>query len=194
MLPVRPLCLRPAPYPLVQFLRHGSTKRKAKRGKNEAVESVANRRLRAKRKLEKELDKRRKRYEKLLSAQKAKFSFPEYKLRPDVLPFGTGMGVLRGLAAREGIFVRSWGSRFLGERKVVATVRIVPNEKVVKPLKGRVKFPHPVVKGSGKEAKKKQRIAVIVEDPEQIEAAKRAEMTIGGKDYVEKVSPQSKFI
>lgn len=67
----------------------------------------------------------------------------------------------------------------------MAMVRVVPNDHNPKGIKGRVKFPHPVSTGSGKEGKK-ERIAVVVEG-EQAEVARKAGMIVGGKEYLDKV-------
>jgi hypothetical protein len=173
--PVRPLQIRTA-----------TTKRKKKSKSGEFQEKDADRRLRLKRKLEKELDKKRKRHERTEAARKAQFRLPPHEPRPDSVPFGTAMGVLRGWHARQGIFVRSRAASWTGETKVIAAVRVVPNDHNPRGLKGKVKFPHPVV-FSSKEGKK-ERIAAIVEKDE-VDAARAAGMIVGGKEYLDEVLP-----
>jgi hypothetical protein len=79
----------------------------------------------------------------------------------------------------------------VGETKVVAAVRIVPNSHNPKGIKGKVQFPHPVVFGK-KDGGKKERVAVILEGGEGAEDARKAGMIIGGKEYLEKVALYSK--
>lgn len=165
-------------------IRTATTKRKKKVKPGEFQEKDADRRLRLKRKREKELDKKRKRFEKVEASKRAQFKLPPYTPRPDAVPFGTGMRVLRGWHARQEIFVRSTASGWTGETKVVAAVRIVPNEHNPRGVKGRVQFPHPVV-FSSKEGKK-ERIAAIVEGDEA-DAARAAGMIVGGKEYLDQV-------
>lgn len=98
------------------------------------------------------------------------------------------MRLLRGWAAKGEIFVRSRTARWIGETKVVAMVRVVPNNHSPRGIKGKVKFPHPVVFGK-KDGAKKERIAVILDGVEGAEEAKKAGMIVGGKEYLEKVCP-----
>jgi hypothetical protein len=188
ILHVRP---RLAQTPLVslQSIRHkgGKRKKKNKAGGGQQ-ETRAERLFRAKTKLKKTLELKRKRHDKLLAAQKAVFRLPPHEPRPDAIPFGTAMFLLRGLAAKQQLFVRSRAASWTGETKVVAALRVVPNDHHPRGVKGRVKFPNPVVSAS-KEGKK-ERIAAIVEG-DQAEAAKKAGMIVGGKDYLDKVTARA---
>jgi hypothetical protein len=141
--------------------------------------------LREKAKLKKALDLKRKKHEKALAAQKALFRLPPHEPRPDAIPFGTAMFLLRGLSAKQQIFVRSRAAGWTGETKVVAMVRVVPNDHHPRGIKGRVKFPRPVVTATT--SGKKERIAAIVEG-EQADVAKKAGMIVGGKEYLDKVT------
>jgi hypothetical protein len=165
-------------------VRHKGSKRKKKLQPGEVRETAQEKRLRLRRKLDKELDKKRKKHEKLEAQLRARFRLPLYTARPDAVPFGSAIGLLRGWGAKQEIFVRSSAASWAGETKVVAMVRIVPNDHNPRGLKGRVKFPHPVVFGGTKG--KKERIAVIAEG-DGVEEAKKAGMIVGGKDYLEKV-------
>jgi hypothetical protein len=200
MIPIRRICLRlqrpsiltssihpPNPFPpiTIQSVRHATTKRKKKVKSGEFNEKDADRRLRLKRKREKELEKKRKKYEKSEAARKALFRLPPHTPRPDAIPFGTAMQLLRGWSAKQQIFVQSSAARWKGETKVVAMVRVVPNDHHPRGVKGKVKFPHPVVSGS-KEGKK-ERIAVILDDEGAQDEAQAAGMIVGGKEYLEKV-------
>jgi len=198
MIPLRRLCLRtrtsstifahpippPTPLSLPIQIRTATTKRKKKVKPGEYVEKDAVRRLRLKRKAEKELEKKRKKFEKAQAARKALFRLPPHEPRPDSIPFGTAMRILRGWHARQAIFVRGSAASWTPETKVVAAVRVVPNEHNPRGLKGKVQFPHPVV-FSSKDGKK-ERIAAIAEG-EESEAAKAAGMIVGGKEYLEEV-------
>jgi ribosomal protein L1 len=95
------------------------------------------------------------------------------------------MHLLRGWSAKQQIFVQSSAARWAGNTKVVAMVRVVPNDHHPRGIKGKVKFPHPIVSGS-KEGKK-ERIAVILSGDEGFEEAKAAGMIVGDKDYLDKV-------
>lgn len=158
--------------------------RKKKKKSGVFVEKDHVRRLRLKRKAEKELDKKRQRLAKEEATRRAQFRLPRHIPRPDAIPFGTAMKVLRGWGAKQEIFVRSTAARWTGETKVVAMVRVVPNNHNPKPIRGRVKFPFPVVVGKGA---KKERIAAIVEEGEEIEMAKKAGMITGGREYLDQV-------
>jgi hypothetical protein len=202
MIPIRRICLRlqrpsiltssihpPIPFPpvTIQSVRHATTKRKKKVKAGEFSEKDSDRRLRLKRKLEKDLEKKRKKYEKAEAARKALFRLPPHTPRTDAIPFGTAMQLLRGYSAKQEIFIQSSAARWRGETKVVATVRVVPNDHHPRGVKGRVKLPHPVVSGS-KEGQK-ERIAVILDDKEAIAQARSAGMIPGGKEFLEKVCP-----
>jgi hypothetical protein len=171
---------------LPQSVRHKSTgKRKKKLPPGvKYVEKESQQRLRLKLKGIKDREIKRKKYERLVAAQKAAFKLPPHEPRPDAIPFGTAMFLLRGWSAKQEIFVRSRAASWTPETKVVAMVRVVPNDHHPRGIKGRVKFPFPVVGGS-KESKK-ERIVAIVEG-EQEAAAKQAGMIVGGKEYLEKV-------
>lgn len=86
--------------------------------------------------------------------------------------------------------MRSTASGWTGETKVVATLRIVPNENNPRGIKGRVQFPHPVVFTS--KERKKERIAAIVEGDEA-DAARAAGMIVGGKEYLDQVLNTKEF-
>jgi hypothetical protein len=163
-------------------------RKKKKKNPNDFVEKESAKRLRLKLKAQKELDKKRKKLEKETAARLAQFKLPPHMPRPDAVPFGTAMRILRGWGAKSEIFVRSTASRWVGETKVVAMVRVVPNDHQRRGFKGRVQFPHPVVFGKKKKEEKKVRIAVVVEGEEAEEAGK-AGMIVGGKEYLEKVIP-----
>ena len=180
MLPIRGRCLRriqgpssllltpihrPPLITTVESIRHGTQVRKRKKKSGEFVEKEADKRLRLKRKFEKELDKKRQKIEKAKAARLALFKLPPHKPRPDAVPFGTAMTILRGWGAKSEIFVRSKAARWAGETKVVAMVRVVPNDHHPRGIKGLVQFPHPVVLKK-RDAGKKERIAVILEGKE----------------------------
>jgi hypothetical protein len=201
MLPIRGKCLRRIPIPssllltpihrptliaTAESIRHGTQVRKRKKKSGEFVEKEADKRLRLKRKFEKELDKKRQKVEKAKATRLALFKLPPHKPRPDAVPFGTAMQLLRGWGAKSEIFVRCKAARWTGETKVVAMVRVVPNDHNPRGIKGKVQFPHPVVLQK-KEGAKKERIAVILEGEEGSEEARKAGMIIGGKDYLDKV-------
>lgn len=174
---------------IFQSIRHKATVRKKKKGSSEFQEKDADRRLRLKRKFLKEQDKKRQKIEKLKAAQLAVFKLPPHSPRPDAIPFGTAMRLLRAWGIKSEIFVRSTSSRWSGETKVVAAVRVVPNDHHPKGIKGKVKFPFPVVLGEGTKKKKvkKERIVVILEGEEGVEEARKAGMIVAGKDYLDKV-------
>jgi hypothetical protein len=181
-----PIIPRPNPISLpIITIRNKTTKRKKKVKKGDHIEKDADRRLRLKRKLEKELEKKRKKYEKSLAQQRSQFRLPPHTPRPDAIPIGSALHVLRGLHSKQGIFVRSVASSWMAETKIVAMVRMVPNDHSPRGVKGRVKFPHPVVVGGV--GGKKERIAVVVEG--EGGEAKRAGMIVGGKEYLEQVFP-----
>jgi hypothetical protein len=136
--------------------------------------------------MQKELDKKRKKHERAEASRKAQFRLAPHEPRPDSVPYGMAMRVLRGWHARQGIFVRSTAANWTEETKVVAAVKVVPNDHNPRAIKGKVKFPHPVV--LSKNEGKKQRIAAIAEG-EEAEAAKAAGMIVGGKEYIEEVLP-----
>ena len=83
--------------------------------------------------------------------------------------------------------MRSRAASWTPETKVVAMVRVVPNDHHPRGIKGRVKFPFPVVSGS-KEGKKERIVAIVEGDQEA--AAKKAGMIVGGKDYLDKARPR----
>jgi hypothetical protein len=206
MLPFRGRCLRlhrqstlllsplPPPtslfLPAVQIVRQKATIRKKKKKSGEFQEKESVKRLRLKRKLLKEQDKKLKKIEKLKASKLAEFKLPPHQPRPDAIPFGTAMRLLRAWGAKGEIFVRSRTARWAGETKVVAMVRVVPNDHSPRGIKGLVQFPHPVVFGK-KDGAKKERIAVILDSGEGSEEAKKAGMVVGGKEYLEKVCPSS---
>lgn len=167
-----------------QTIVHKTTVRKKKNKSGEVSEKDSVKRLRLKRKVEKEKEKKRRRLEKEAAERKARFRLPPLLPRPDAVPFGTALRILRGWGVKQSIFVRSIASRWAGETKVVALVRVVPNEHNPKPIRGRVVFPHPPVLKT-KEGKK-ERIAIIVEE-EKNEEATKAGMIVGGEAYLEKV-------
>jgi hypothetical protein len=177
-----PIYSRPIPVLPTQFRTAATLRKKKKAGIH--IEKDADRRLRLKLKLRKELDKKKSKHQKWVSTLAARFKLPPHKPRPDAVPFASAMALLRGWGAKQAIFVNSKAAGWVGETKVVAQVRVVPNDHHPRGLKGKVKFPHPVVFGGGK--KKKERIAVIVEG-EDVEDAKKAGMIVGGKEYLAKV-------
>jgi hypothetical protein len=157
--------------------------RKQKKGSSVFVEKDSVRRRREKLKLQKEIERRRRNHESRKATERAKFRLRPFLPRPDAVPFGTAMQLLRGMAVKQEIFVRSVTNRWKGETKVVAQIRVVPNAHSVKPLKGIVQFPYPVV---FKKKDKSERIAVIVGDKD-LENAKKAGMIPKGKEYIEEV-------
>jgi len=163
---------------------HKTTQRKKKAKSGESTEKESVRRLRLKRKAEKEKEKKRRKLAKEAAIRRAKFRLPPYKPRPDAIPFGTAMQILRGWGAKQGIFVRSTAARWAGETKVMAMVRVVPNDHHPRMIKGRVEFPHPPVL-KVKEGKK-ERVAIIVEE-DKTEEAKKSGMIVGGEGYLENV-------
>ena len=176
--------------PIFVSVRHKATIRKKKKKSGEFVEKDADRRLRLKRKFIKEQDKKRQKIEKEKALKQAQFKLPPHAPRPDAVPFGTAMRLLRSWLAKPQIFVRSTAHRWVGETKVVAAVRIVPNDHNPRGIKAKVQFPHPVVFGK-KDGGKKERVAVILEGGEGAEEARKAGMIVGGKEYLEKVTPPS---
>lgn len=170
--------------PSIMAVRHATTKRKKKVGKGEFVEKESERRLRLKRKREKEMAIKRKKYEKVLAQKRAQFKLAPHTPRPDSVPYGTAMALLRGWGAKQSLFVRSAAASWAPETKIVAMVRVVPNDHNPRGIKGRVQFPHPVV-SSNKESKK-ERVAVIAVG-DKVEEAKKAGMIVGGKEYLDQV-------
>lgn len=200
MLPSRGRCLRrivaspvlltpihrPPLITALESIRHGTQVRKRKKKSGEFVEKEADKRLRLKRKFEKELDKKRQKIEKIKAARLSLFKLPPHKPRPDAVPFGTAMQILRGWGAKSEIFVRCKAARWAGETEVVAMVRVVPNDHNPRGIKGKVQFPHPVVLRK-RDGTKKERIAVILEGEEGSSEARKAGMIVGGKEYLDKV-------
>ena len=163
--------------------------RKKKKNTQEFVEKPAAKRLRLKLKRIKEQDIKRKKIEKQLAAAKARFRLTPYWPRPDAVPFGSAMRLLRAMHGKQEIFVRSTAARWIGETRVVAMVKVVPNSNTPKVIRGKVELPHGVSEGRGKNGgrKKEERVAIIVEGEEEAEKAKEAGMIHGGKEYLEKV-------
>jgi hypothetical protein len=171
--------------------------RKKRKKKAKPAETKNKRMLRLKAKAEKELDKKRKRAEARLAAQKAAFRLPAHEPRPDGVPLGTALGLLRGWHGKAGIFVRGTAFQWAGETKVVALVRVARNAAQVKPLRGKVQFPFPVVFGEGQkrrdgggdkiEKQKKKKVMVILAEEESVEEAKKAGFIVGTKDNLDEV-------
>jgi len=163
--------------------------RKKKKKSHEFVEKPAAKRLRLKLKRLKEQDIKRKKIEKQLAAARARFRLPAYIPRPDAVPLATAMRLLRTMHAKQEIFVRSRAARWLGETRVMAAVKVVPNSNTPRGFKGKLELPHKVAVGAVKEGgkKKKERVAIIVDGEEEGEKAREAGMIYGGKEYLEKV-------
>jgi hypothetical protein len=171
-------------------------KRKKNKG-GKPAETKNKRMLRLKAKAEKELDKKRKKAEARELALKAAFRLAPHEPRPDGVPLGTALGLLRGWHAKAGIFVRGTAFQWAGETKVVALVRVVRNAGQVRPLRGKVQFPFPVVFGEGQrrrtgdgdkaEKKKKKRMMVILAEGESVEQAEKAGFIVGTKDNLDEV-------
>ena len=189
----RPSILLPKLAPQVnlfpnQLVRHKTSKRKRKLKPGE--EKAADRRLRLKKQFKKDMEKKRFNHEKRVAADRAKFRLPPHEPRPDAVPFGTAIRLLRGWLAPADIFVRSKAAPWAPETMVIAMVRVVPNDNNPRTLRGRVKFPHPVVDKS-KEGKK-ERIVAIAEGA-AADQARQAGMVVGGQDYLDKVSHLEKL-
>jgi len=214
MLPLLGRCLRLAPQfpplvlnptlhrpflPLLTHQRHQLRfkgmvqKRKKRKGNAKPTESENAKRLRLKLKTQKELDKKRKRAEERVLARKTAFRLRPYEPRPDALPLGTALAVLRGWQAKAGIFVRSTAFRWAGETKVVALVRVARNSAQPRQLRGILQFPFPVVSVGGtaerggrtegarekEKNNKKKRMMVILDEGENVEDAQKAGMMVG---------------
>jgi hypothetical protein len=159
-----------------------------KKKSEEFVEKPAVKRLRLKLKRLKEQDIKRKKIEKQLAAARARFRLPPYIPRPDTVPFAAAMRLLRAMHGKQEIFVRSRAARWIGETRVMAEVRVVPNSNTPRGFRGKLELPNKVSDGAGKEGgKKKERVAIVVEGEEEVQKAKEAGMIYGGKEYLEKV-------
>lgn len=192
-----PSLRRPPPPLLATQQRWGTMIRKRKKNKGGKPAETKNKRmLRLKGKAEKELDKKRKKAEARELALKSAFRLAPHEPRPDGLPLGTALALLRGWHAKAGIFVRGTAFQWAGETKVVALVRVVRNAAQVRPLRGKVQFPFPVVFGEGqrrrkedgdKAEKKKKRMMVILAEGESVEQAEKAGFIVGTKDNLDEV-------
>ena len=162
-----------------------------KKKPQEFVEKPAVKRLRLKLKRIKEQDIKRKKIEKQLAASRARFRLTPYTPRPDAVPFASAMRLLRTMHAKQEIFVRSRAARWIGETRVMAAVKVVPNSNTPRGFRGKVELPHKVSEGGKMEGgkKKKETIAIIVNGAEEIEKAKEAGMIYGEKEYLENVCP-----
>jgi hypothetical protein len=139
-------------------------------------------REREKAKLAKERKRKREKYEKLKAALAAKFKLPPHQPRPDAIPFGTAMNLLRGWGAKHEIFVSDSNEQNT-QTKVFAMIRAVPNDHNPRAIRGVVPLPHPVVAAEVDEKK----LAVIMEEGEDTEPAKNAGMIVGGHEYLQQV-------
>jgi len=172
------------PKPYTPKLRRRTRERLAK-----AAETPREYRERMKAKAKKESDKRRQVIERKEAAFKGRFRLPYQKKRPDAVPFGTAMQLLRGWSNKGEIFVRSKASRWLGETKVIAKVKVVPNDHNPRGITGRVQFPHPVVAGkAGGSEQRKEKITVIMFEGEDETPAKNVGMEVRGRRFLENVN------
>ena len=227
MLPLLGRCLRLAPQfpplvlnptlhrpflPLLTHQRHQLRfkgmvqKRKKRKGNAKPTESENAKRLRLKLKTQKELDKKRKRAEERVLARKTAFRLRPYEPRPDALPLGTALAVLRGWQAKAGIFVRSTAFRWARETKVVALVRVARNSAQPRQLRGIVQYPFPVVSVGGTaerggrtgglrdKEKKKKRMMVILDEGESLEDAQKAGMMVGRRADLDDVRQSSSLV
>lgn len=191
ILPSRPL--------ISQQLRFKGMVTKRKKRKGKPVEKERDRRERLKVKVQKELERKRKKIEEKRIARKAVFRLPPHEERPDAVPLGTALAVLRGWQAKAGIFVRGTAYKWAGETKVVAVVRVAKNSNQPRKLQGKVQFPFPVVLGEGtqrssgrggkvvKKEEKKRRRMVILDESESVEDAENAGMMVGRKADLDQV-------
>jgi hypothetical protein len=196
--------LRRLPLPAPLLAPHqrsaGTMIRKRKRTKDgKTIETKNMRMLRLKAKAEKELEKRRKKVEARELASKMAFRLAPHEPRPDGVPLGTALGLLRGWYGKAGIFVRGTAFQWAGETKVVALVRVVRNAGQVRQLRGKVQFPFPVVFGEGQKRRKvgevkqekQKRVMVILGEAESVEEAEKAGFIVGTKDNLNEVRPLS---